>query len=106
MIQTRFDRQNTHCDEFILWCTAVVACINCVVQTVSDVDCSALQAAVDLLICTVNACMQTQHEYEIRHIKETGYRGAPRFVIVLLPVQQQGYVLVGPPSQQKMATFD
>ena len=102
MIQTRFDRQNTPCDSFILWCTAVVSCINCIVQTVSDQDCSELQAVVDLLICSVNACMQTQHEYEIRHINETGYHGAPQFVIVLLPAEQQRYVMVGAPLQQRM----
>ena len=103
MIQTRFDKRNTPCDSFILWCTAVIACINCVVQTVSKQDCSALQAIVDLIICTVNACMQTQHEFEIRHVRETGgYHGMPQFIVVLLPAQQQTYVVLAPPAQQQM----
>ncbi len=102
MIQTRFDKRNTPCDSFILWCTAVIACINCVVQTVSNQDCSFLQAAVDAIICTVNGCMQTQHEFEIRHVQATGYQGAPEFIIVLLPKQQQTYVLHTAPTQQRM----
>ncbi len=106
MIQTRFDKRNTPCDSFILWCTAVVACVNCVIQTVSDQDCSVLQAIVDIIVCTVNACMQTQHEFEIRHVREhAGYKGAPQFVVVLLPSTQQQYILIAPPQQQQMANM-
>merc|ERR1712118_632545 len=73
-MQTRFDLQNTCCDDFILWVTCLAHYIVCILKCFIDVP-DELEMLVDLLVNTVNACMLAQQQYELNYQKKQGYQG-------------------------------
>jgi hypothetical protein len=67
MVQTRFDRENTPCDDCILWFTCI--CYNCVQIARCFIDVpDGIELAADLLVHTVDGCMHAQQETEIKDI--------------------------------------
>mmetsp|Transcript_110367 Transcript_110367/g.276314 ORF Transcript_110367/g.276314 Transcript_110367/m.276314 type:complete len:334 (-) Transcript_110367:429-1430(-) len=89
MIQTRFDRENTPCDDCILWGTCLFVwglnIARCFVDIPDELDFIA-----DCLVLSANGCMHAQQHIEIEHIKKQGYNGPnPQIVNILPPLQQQ-----------------
>lgn len=89
LIQTRFDRQNTCCDDCILWtaCLApwIICCLECGGVDVPD----EIESCVDCLQCIVSGCMLAQQEVEVKHIKKTGWSGPNPAISQMLPPGQQ-----------------
>mmetsp|Transcript_52384 Transcript_52384/g.125131 ORF Transcript_52384/g.125131 Transcript_52384/m.125131 type:complete len:202 (-) Transcript_52384:254-859(-) len=88
LVQTRFDRQNTACDDCILWVTCIVSWGVCIAQIFMDVP-DELERIVDCLVCTVQGCMLAQQKVEIDHIRQVGYNGPPSAIMGMLPPTQQ-----------------
>lgn len=92
MIQTRFDKMNTPCDDCILWFTCLfyygVQCAQCFCDVPDE-----LEFLADCMVMTVNGCMHAQQYLEIEEIKKTGYAGPSPAILAAMP-----------PSQQKMCT--
>lgn len=89
MIQTRFDRENTACDDCILWATClaplVVCCCECAGVDVPD----GIENLVDCMQITVSGCMLAQQQVEVQHVQKTGFMGVnPGIVAALNPAQQ------------------
>lgn len=88
MVQTRFDKMNTPCDDAIICCTCLfvygIEIARCFVEIPQELDFCA-----DCIIMTVNGCMHAQQQVEIREIKKGGYRGPPASVISLMPPKQK-----------------
>ena len=104
IIQTRFDRRNTYCDDFIILFTAIAACFAvCFSVLTSGQKAEGVENCAELLVCTVNGCMLTQQDVEIKYLKTIGYNGAPVFILQILPPQVQQVVIVRPPDQQQMS---
>eukprot|EP00397_Hematodinium_sp_SG-2012_P053105 GEMP01063191.1.p1 GENE.GEMP01063191.1~~GEMP01063191.1.p1 ORF type:complete len:220 (+),score=43.08 GEMP01063191.1:150-809(+) len=115
MVQTRFDKRNTPCDEFLIvfavCCSNVVAILQCFVDIPQEVH-----MAKDILVATVQGCMHAQQQHEIDIIKKSGYGKPSAGILHALPPQQQmmiqqskpanlydsGPTVVGRPVQQNM----
>lgn len=100
-IQTRFDRQNTACDDCILWTTCIVSWLVCIASMVCDVP-EEVQNCVDCMIQIVNGCMLAQQQHEIKHVKSVGFQGPPQSVMQHLTPHQQNLMQQGRPPQQQM----
>lgn len=103
LIQTRFDRENTCCDDCLLWavCLAqwIVCILNCVGVDVPD----AIENLVDCAAMTVQGCMLAQQQYELQHVQKTGYGGPNQAVMgAMSPYQQQLMQQAKPPQQMHM----
>jgi len=89
MIQTRFDKQNTACDDCILWaaCLApwLICCCECAGCDVPD----SIENCVDCMQLVVSGCMLAQQQVEIRHVQKTGFMGAAPGIVAALPPSQQ-----------------
>mmetsp|Transcript_3791 Transcript_3791/g.14053 ORF Transcript_3791/g.14053 Transcript_3791/m.14053 type:complete len:271 (-) Transcript_3791:287-1099(-) len=94
MIQTRFDRENTPCDDCIIWGTCLFICGLNIARCFMDIP-DELDFCADCLIMTVNGCMHAQQHIEIQEIKNTGYQGPPAQLIHLLPPLQQKMITGG-----------
>lgn len=89
MIQTRFDRENTACDDMILTFTCLfwyaVQCARCICDVPEE-----LEFLADCLVLSVDGCMHAQQHLEIQEIEKHGYQGPPpQIIAVLPPVQKQ-----------------
>jgi hypothetical protein len=73
LMQTRFDLQNTCCDDCILWVTCIASWAICIMKFFMDVP-DELEMLVDLLIQTVNGCMLAQQAYELKEQKKIAAR--------------------------------
>ena len=103
MIQTRYDRRNTYCDDFIIIFTVVTACLAaCFSILTSGKKAEGFENFAEILVCSVNGCMLTQQDVEIRYLKTIAYNGAPAFIIQILPPEVQKVVIVRAPDQQQM----
>mmetsp|Transcript_60837 Transcript_60837/g.144983 ORF Transcript_60837/g.144983 Transcript_60837/m.144983 type:complete len:350 (+) Transcript_60837:70-1119(+) len=95
MVQTRFDKENTPCDDCILWTTClcvygieIARC--CGVDIPEELDC-----LVDCLVMSVNGCMHAQQHVEIQEIMKNGYSGPPPALMAALPPAQQQMIHAG-----------
>lgn len=109
MVQTRFDKQNTPCDDYIIiftcifsWAVFIGRCI------LGDMIPEELENIADCLVMIVNGCMHAQQDYEIKEIQKSGYQGPPQAVLNSLPPQQAEVLGMGKaggkgPMQQEMS---
>lgn len=96
LIQTRFDKENTPCDDCILWGTCLFVCAIDIARCFIDLP-DELEFCADCLIMTVNGCMHAQQHLEIEEVKKTGYNGPPPQIIGILPPKQQEMISMGRP---------
>lgn len=89
LIQTRFDRKNTECDDCILWLACLTPLVTCLCQCVGVEIPEELQNCVDCCQTCVTGCMLAQQKVEIDHVKRTGFAGPPPCVVAMLPPRQQ-----------------
>jgi len=94
MVQTRFDRMNTACDDCIITCTFCFACAIDVAKCFTDVP-QELEFLADCLVMTVNGCMHSQQQIEINYIKSVGYAGPPPALLAMMPPKQQNMIQQG-----------
>lgn len=101
MVQTRFDRENTACDECILWLACLMPIIICVLKCFIEVP-DEVENCVDCFTMIVNGCMLAQQQSEIKYIQSTGYNGPPQKIVGMLNSAQQQAIQQGsaPPQQQ------
>ena len=97
IVQTRFDRMNTGCDNCILGCTACLALMSRFSRGNSSGD-----SLAQFIVCAVQGCMLAQQDAEIRYIKQVGYSGVPAHIMEVLPSNSAIHVLAMPPQQQQM----
>jgi hypothetical protein len=103
LIQTRFDRMNTACDDCIIWtvclaswfvCLANCFCEGCVPEEVEN--------CVDCLIMTVDGCMLAQQQHELEYVRSNNlYNGPNQMVMSAMSPNQQNYMAQGKPPQQQ-----
>eukprot|EP00443_Scrippsiella_acuminata_P008627 CAMPEP_0115201832 /NCGR_PEP_ID=MMETSP0270-20121206/17824_1 /TAXON_ID=71861 /ORGANISM="Scrippsiella trochoidea, Strain CCMP3099" /LENGTH=512 /DNA_ID=CAMNT_0002615247 /DNA_START=28 /DNA_END=1568 /DNA_ORIENTATION=- len=89
LIQTRFDRQNTACDDCILWVTCLAPWVVCLCQCAGVDVPDEVENCVDCLQMSVTGCMLAQQKVEIDYVKTTGFSGPPPCVVGMLPPAQQ-----------------
>eukprot|EP00932_Pfiesteria_piscicida_P005612 SRR837773.15526.p1 GENE.SRR837773.15526~~SRR837773.15526.p1 ORF type:complete len:327 (-),score=84.88 SRR837773.15526:92-1072(-) len=94
MIQTRFDKENTPCDDCILWGTCMFICALNIARCFVDLP-DELEFCADCLIMSVNGCMHAQQHLEIQEVKRSGYTGPPASVMNILPPTQQEMIKMG-----------
>mmetsp|Transcript_2931 Transcript_2931/g.7927 ORF Transcript_2931/g.7927 Transcript_2931/m.7927 type:complete len:205 (-) Transcript_2931:20-634(-) len=103
LIQTRFDRENTCCDDCILWTVCLASWAVCILQCVGVDVPDELENAVDVAVCTVEGCMLAQQQVEVDHVKQAGYGGPNQAIMgVMTPHQQNLMQQAKPPVQQGM----
>eukprot|EP00929_Paragymnodinium_shiwhaense_P062230 TRINITY_DN3106_c0_g1_i1.p1 TRINITY_DN3106_c0_g1~~TRINITY_DN3106_c0_g1_i1.p1 ORF type:complete len:287 (+),score=47.95 TRINITY_DN3106_c0_g1_i1:124-984(+) len=100
-IQTRFDRENTACDDCILWTTCLISWIVCILQMFLDIP-QEIEACVDCMIMSVNGCMLAQQQVELDYVKKHGFRMNPQVLASMSPFQQQLIHQSGKPAQMQM----
>jgi len=97
LIQTRLDKQNTACDDCLLWFTCLaswsVCLCNCAGCDVPD----EIENCVEWLKVIVDGCMLAQQQYEIDHVQKTGWFGPNPSVVAALPPLQQQMIQQGRP---------
>ncbi|CAJ1457207.1 unnamed protein product [Effrenium voratum] len=113
MVQTRFDKENTPCDDCIITGTCLFVCALDIVRCFIDIP-RELDFIADCLVMTVQGCMHAQQQIEIDEVKRNGYQGmSPQIMHVLPPSQQMmmskvnhgggpGAIQLGAPQPQHM----
>jgi len=90
MLQTRFDRENTPCDDCIIWFTCIcyvsVMIIKCCCE---DMLPDGAEFCADCLVMAVDGCMHAQQDTELKLIKQQPYAGPPQMIMGMLPDNQQ-----------------
>mmetsp|Transcript_126979 Transcript_126979/g.308695 ORF Transcript_126979/g.308695 Transcript_126979/m.308695 type:complete len:208 (-) Transcript_126979:129-752(-) len=105
LVQTRFDRENTCCDNCILWAVCLASWTVCILQCVGVDVPDEVENIVDLAICTVQGCMLAQQQNELEFVKKNGYGGPSPVIMGVLPPHQQNLMQqYKPPGQQQMVT--
>lgn len=87
MVQTRFNKMNTPCDD----CLIVTTCFCNMFLMVAECFCNAppeLEWLVDLLNFSVWGCMHGQQHAEIQELRKHVYQGPPQHLMVLMPPSQ------------------
>lgn len=102
LIQTRFDRMNTACDDCILWSVCLASWAVCLLQCVGVDVPEEIENLVDCAIITVDGCMLGQQQVEIEHVEKSGYAGPPAHLIGMMPPFQQQMMATGKPPQHQM----
>jgi hypothetical protein len=100
LIQTRFDRMNTACDDCILWAICIAQWVVCILKCFIDVP-DEIENIVDILTCIVNGCMLAQQQTEMDYQKTIGYNINSN-IIGCLPPNQQQLIQQGKPQQAMM----
>jgi len=98
LVQTRFGKRNTPCDNFILMFTCIVNWVMCIIRCAGVDVPDTLEAALDLLNCTVFGCMHGQQHREIEKIQKMGYRKPGGDLFQALPPEQQKMIHGAVPS--------
>jgi len=97
MVQTRFDKENTPCDDCILWtvclCDCFVTIASCFIEIPEEI-----KLLVDCMVMSTNGCMHAQQHVEIQDIKKNGYNGPSPGVFGMLPPTQQSMIQQGKPG--------
>mmetsp|Transcript_47533 Transcript_47533/g.83570 ORF Transcript_47533/g.83570 Transcript_47533/m.83570 type:complete len:374 (+) Transcript_47533:72-1193(+) len=94
MIQTRFDKENTPCDDFIITFSCLFYYVVQIAKCFCDVP-DELELAAECLIMIVDGCMHAQQHIEIEGIKKNGYTGPSPAIMAALPPAQQHMVQQG-----------
>lgn len=94
MIQTRFDKMNTACDDFLITFTCLFYFIIQIAQCFCDVP-DELEVCAECLIMIVDGCMHAQQHIELQEIKQTGYLGPPPSIVAAMPPAMQQMVSAG-----------
>lgn len=94
MVQTRFNKMNTTCDDCIIWTVCLFDCLVCVASAVVDVP-EEIRMLADCATMSVNGCMHAQQHIEIEDIKRNGYAGPTTRILQLLPPHQQQMIEQG-----------
>jgi len=81
MVQTRFDRMNTCCDDCILWTACIVSWVVCILRCFLDVP-DEIENLVDCMLMTVSGCMLAQQEVEIDYVKTNNLYNGPNLAIL------------------------
>jgi len=102
LIQTRFDRQNTFCDDCLLWSVCLAQWSVCILQMVGVEVPEEIENLVDCIAEIVSGCMLAQQEVEIEFVKKQGYAGCPQPIFSSMTPAQQQLVQQGKPPQQQM----
>lgn len=106
MVQTRFDKMNTPCDDYIIIFTCIFSWAVCIGRMIlGDMIPEELEHAADCLVMIVNGCMHAQQDYEIKEIKKSGYSGPPAAVLEALAQTQPNAAntaRLGKPGQMEM----
>lgn len=97
MVQTRFDKENTPCDDYIITATCLFACAVDIARCFCDVP-QELENLADCLVMTVQGCMHAQQHIEIQKIKATGYMGPPQHIMGMMSGPQQQVMMQGKPG--------
>jgi hypothetical protein len=97
LIQTRFDRQNTACDDCLLWATCLAPYLACLCECAGVDVPQEIDNCVDCMHSVVVGCMLAQQKVELDHIKAVGFTGVNPAVMAALPPMQQQMVGQGKP---------
>jgi len=89
LIQTRLDRQNTACDDCLLWATCLAPYVVCLCECAGVDVPNEIENCVDCMQITVASCMLAQQQVEIDYVEKHGFMGASPAVIAMLPPMQQ-----------------
>eukprot|EP00747_Dinoflagellata_sp_TGD_P102544 gnl/TRDRNA2_/TRDRNA2_168700_c1_seq1.p1 gnl/TRDRNA2_/TRDRNA2_168700_c1~~gnl/TRDRNA2_/TRDRNA2_168700_c1_seq1.p1 ORF type:complete len:349 (+),score=68.24 gnl/TRDRNA2_/TRDRNA2_168700_c1_seq1:108-1154(+) len=89
IIQTRFDRMNTPCDDCILWTLCMINCARTILDIIGQPLPQEVDNIVDLMNNIVDGCMLAQQQVEIEEIKKNGYMGYNPALMEFMPPQQQ-----------------
>jgi len=100
LIQTRFDRENTPCDDCILWTICLAQWAVCILECAGVDVPDEIENLVDCMRMAVNGCMLAQQQVEIELVEQTGYNGANPAIMGALPPFQQQLLSSGKPPQQ------
>uniref|UniRef100_A0A7S1A1W9 Uncharacterized protein n=1 Tax=Noctiluca scintillans TaxID=2966 RepID=A0A7S1A1W9_NOCSC len=98
IIQTRFNKRNTACDDCILWAVCIANLLVCIGQFVCEDMPEGLEECVDCATMIVDGCMLAQHDVELKHIKSNGYQGPASNLVAALPPLQQQMISQGKPG--------
>jgi hypothetical protein len=104
LIQTRFDRMNTACDECILWTKVIMDCLLCRGCGMDPLGCSEDELLGSMLLDCIclpvsGGCMLAQQQHEIEYMKKTGFAGVkPTITAILSPNQQHMISQAKPPA--------
>lgn len=88
MVQTRFGKRNTACDNRILCCMCLVNIITCIASCFVEIP-QEISACVELMNCSVFGCMHGQQSREVDNVEKKGYRKPGNEVMGVLPPEQQ-----------------
>eukprot|EP00933_Yihiella_yeosuensis_P057925 TRINITY_DN5804_c0_g1_i1.p1 TRINITY_DN5804_c0_g1~~TRINITY_DN5804_c0_g1_i1.p1 ORF type:complete len:251 (-),score=50.36 TRINITY_DN5804_c0_g1_i1:513-1265(-) len=88
MVQTRFDRENTFCDDCLICFTCLCSWGVMIARCFVDVP-EELEMAADCLVMSVQGCMHAQQQIEIEEVKKTGYQGMNANILGHMPPKQQ-----------------
>mmetsp|Transcript_19147 Transcript_19147/g.45118 ORF Transcript_19147/g.45118 Transcript_19147/m.45118 type:complete len:355 (-) Transcript_19147:53-1117(-) len=104
LIQTRFNRMNTACDDCLLWSVCLASWAICILQLVGCDVPEEIENLVDCAQMTVTGCMLGQQQVELDYIKRTGgYTGPSPQIMAAMTSYQQGLMQQAkPPQQQSM----
>ena len=103
IIQTRFNRRNTMFDTFIIMLTAITACFaQCYTLFSGGRKIEGCEHVAETLVCSVQGCMLTQQDTEIKYLKTFGYNGAPSYIANLLAPEVVTAISLKAPDQQEM----
>lgn len=99
LIQTRFEVRNSWVDDMIILCVCVVTWAICILNLIGCDVPDEIEMCVDCLVQAFYACMLTQQQCQIRHVKKQGEGG------MSAPGQQQmgqaGWGNNNAPQQQR-----
>lgn len=88
MVQTRFDKENTACDDCIITFTCLFVCALDIARCCIDIP-HELDFLADCLVMSVQGCMHAQQQIEINEIKKNGYHGMNPLIMQSMPPSQQ-----------------
>mmetsp|Transcript_44840 Transcript_44840/g.129587 ORF Transcript_44840/g.129587 Transcript_44840/m.129587 type:complete len:210 (-) Transcript_44840:110-739(-) len=95
MVQTRFDKMNTACDDCILTTVCLCDCVVTIGSAVYEDFPEEIKVATDCLVMATNGCMHAQQHVEIREIEKSGYDGPSATILSSLPPLQQSMISQG-----------
>lgn len=102
IIQTRFDKMNTACDDCLIWTVIIVHFVVCIAQMFMDVP-DEIENCVDLMAMIVDGCMLAQQQVELEHVKSIGWNGPNPAIMSAVGPKQAQLMQQGRPQQQNMA---
>lgn len=105
LIQTRFNRQNTKCDEMLLWCACCfrysLCCFQCCCADLpEDMECFS-----DVLQMVVEGCMLAQQAVELKFVTKNGFHKPSPEMIAMMPPGQQRMINAGKPQLTPFAAM-